>query len=286
MPDISQTLRIYAKEHGVRLDIVEKDYALSYLLAAIAETPGLGEQVVLKGGTALKKIYYRDYRFSEDLDYSTLHPGPLTDIAQTMQDAVRRMAERLDERGPFEVRDAVLTLKLPHPGQQAAFLVRVRYPGQREALCRLKVEITVDEPIFLPVEKRPILHDFGEEFSVAVDVYALAEIVAEKLRALLQSRGHLAERGWGASRVCRDYYDLWSVLKREGRLNGQVPDLVRRKCEVRDVTFASPEAFLAEELLTVARREWNQQLLPFVSTAPSVEQVLAEVQPFIFALWE
>lgn len=55
MPDISQLLRVYARERGVRLDIVEKDYALSYLLAAIAETPGLGEQVVLKGGTALKK---------------------------------------------------------------------------------------------------------------------------------------------------------------------------------------------------------------------------------------
>jgi len=42
MPDVSQMLRVFAKEHGVRLDIVEKDYALSYLLAAIAETPGLG----------------------------------------------------------------------------------------------------------------------------------------------------------------------------------------------------------------------------------------------------
>jgi len=61
---------------------------------------------------------------------------------------------------------------------------------------------------------------------------------------------------------------------------------VRRKCEVRDVTFESPESFLAEELLAVARREWNQQLLPFVSNAPPVEQVLAEVRPLIFALWE
>jgi predicted nucleotidyltransferase component of viral defense system len=279
-------LRVYAREHAVRLDIVEKDYALSYLLAAIAETPGLGERVVLKGGTALKKLYYRDDRFSEDLDYSTLRPGPLVDIAQTMQEAVRRMSDQLYERGPFEVRHETQTLKQPHPGQQSAFLVRVRFPGQREALCRLKVEITVDEPILLPVEKRPILHDFGEEFSGAVDVYALAEIVAEKLRALLQSQGHLAERGWGASRVCRDYYGLWSVLRREGRLKSRIPNLVRRKCEVRDVTFESPESFLAEELLAVARREWNQQLLPFVPNAPPVEQVLTEVRPLIFALWE
>lgn len=286
MPDISQKLRVYARESGVRLDIVEKDYALSYLLAAIAETPGLGEQVVLKGGTALKKTVYRDYRFSEDLDYSTLRPGPLTNIEKTMHDAVRRMSDRLFERGPFEVRHEMLILKQPHPGQQSAFLVRVQFPGQRQGLCRLKIEITVDEPILLPVENRPILHDFGEEFSMTVDVYALAEIVAEKLRDLLQSQGRLAERGWGASRVCRDYYDLWSVLRREGRLNSRIPNLVRRKCEVRDVTFESPVAFLAEELLAVARREWNQQLLPFLPNAPPVEQVLAEVRPLIFALWE
>jgi predicted nucleotidyltransferase component of viral defense system len=279
-------LRVFAKERRVRLDIAEKDYALSYLLAAIAETPGLGEQVVLKGGTALKKTVYRDYRFSEDLDYSTLRPGPLTNIEKTMHDAVRRMSDRLFERGPFEVRHEMLILKQPHPGQQSAFLVRVQFPGQQQALCRLKIEITIDEPILLPIEKRPILHNFEEEFSMTVDVYALAEIVAEKLRALLQSQGRLAERGWGASRVCRDYYDLWSVLRREGRLNSRIPNLVRRKCEVRDVTFESPVAFLAEELLAVARREWNQQLLPFLPNAPPVEQVLAEVRPLILALWE
>jgi hypothetical protein len=39
MPDISQFLRVYAREREVRLDIVERDYALSYLLAAIAVRP-------------------------------------------------------------------------------------------------------------------------------------------------------------------------------------------------------------------------------------------------------
>ncbi|MFH2101883.1 MAG: nucleotidyl transferase AbiEii/AbiGii toxin family protein [Chloroflexota bacterium] len=285
MPDVNQRLRVLARERQVRLDIVEKDYALNYLLAAISEIAGFGDRIVLKGGTALKKFYYPDYRFSEDLDYSTLKPGPLTDSGAGMAQAIARMTDLLLKRGPFEVRHEALTLKLAHPGDQAAYLVRVRFPGQRQMLCRLKVEITVDEPILLPVEKRPILHGFDEEFLVSVDVYALAEIVAEKLRALLQSREHLSDRGWGASRACRDYYDLWSVLRREGRLNSQIPELVRRKCEVRGVTFEAPKDFLAEALLDVARREWNQQLLPFVPDAPPAEQVLAEVRPLIFGLW-
>lgn len=286
MPDVNQVLRARARESGVRLDIVEKDYALSYLMSAIAGTPGLGESMALKGGTALKKLYYSEYRFSEDLDFSTRSLGPLPDIEQAIQGAVQRMSASLFELGPFEVRHEMLALKQPHPGNQSAFLVRVRFPGQREALCRLKVEITVDEPILLPVERRPILHGFGEDFAVTVNAYSLAEIVTEKLRALLQSRERLRERGWGASRVCRDYYDLWSVLTREGRLNNQIPDLTRRKCDVRRVAFESPEDFLVGDLQDVARREWRQQLLPFVPSAPMADQVLAELRPLIIALWE
>ncbi len=285
MPDIGQILRRYARERGVRLDIVEKDYALSYLMTAIARTPALGRWVALKGGTALKKIYYPDYRFSEDLDYSTVRPGPIPNLSQTMDAVIGQMEALLRERGPFEVRYEPLVLKRPHPGGQAAFLVRVRFPGQRQPLCRLKVEITVDEPILLPVKERPLLHDFGEHLNDRVKVYSLTEIVAEKLRALLQSRQRLAARGWGASRVCRDYYDLWAVLTREGQLDAELPEILHRKCALRGVQFASPEDFLVDELQAVARREWGQQLLPFVPHAPTADEVLAALHALIPALF-
>ena len=50
--------------------------------------------------------------------------------------------------------------------------------------------------------------------------------------------------------------------------------------------FESPEDFLTGELLAVAKREWNQQMLPFVRNAPPVERLLAEVRPLILALWD
>jgi len=209
MPNVSQMLKSLAREQGVDLEIVQKDYAISYLLAAIARTAGLGEMIVLKGGTALKKLYYPNYRFSEDLDYSTLKLGVLPKIDELLLAAVTRMAGLLQEKGPFDVQVEPLTLRLPHPGDQMAYTVRVRFPDQRQALCRLKVEITVDEPVLLKAQDRPILHGFGEKIETSIPGYALEEIVAEKLRALLQSRQKLAERGWGASRVCRDYYALW-----------------------------------------------------------------------------
>lgn len=116
MPDTNQILRRFARERRVRLDIVEKDYALSYLLAGIIGMPGLGDQIILRGGTALKKAYYSDCRFSEDLDYSTLNASPIPGLPEKMARAVENMNKLLNERGPFEVYHEQLLLREPHPG--------------------------------------------------------------------------------------------------------------------------------------------------------------------------
>ena len=167
----------------------------------------------------------------------------------------------------------------PIPDGQIAYTVRVRFPDQRQALCRLKVEITVDEPVFLPTEQRSILHVYAEPFRETVRAYSLKEIVAEKLRALLQSQAKLNSRGWGSRRICRDYYDLWYILSREKFTD--LPRLFAKKCKVCLVALNSPEDFMNADLVGLAQREWDQQLSPFVQDAPTAGQVLAEVKPLI-----
>lgn len=286
MPNVPQLIRSVTQKTKVQQYIVEKDYALSYLLAAMNSTDGLGDNLVLKGGTALKKLYFADYRFSEDLDYSTRMIGPIKQIDSLMETVVHSMDEMLIERGPFQVGLEPLLLKQPHPGDQKAYLVRVQFPEQRQPLCRLKVEITVDEPIITPVEIRPVLHGFAEEIDVSIPVYSLTEITAEKLRALLQSKARLQERGWGASRVCRDYYDLWNLLQVPGGKSSDLIPLLAQKCVVRDVTYASPDDFISQDLMTEASAEWAQQLLPFVPDAPPAEELLPQVRSFILSIWE
>lgn len=286
MPNVTQMIRSVTQKKKVLQYIVEKDYALTYLLAAIVQADGLGDNLVLKGGTALKKLYFADYRFSEDLDYSTRVLGPVQRIDAAMETVVRCMAELLNERGPFQVNLEPLILKQPHPGEQKAYSIRVQFPEQRQALCRLKVEITVDEPILTPVNVYLVLHGFDEVMNVSVPVYSLAEITAEKLRALLQSRARLRERGWGASRVCRDYYDLWNLLQVPKVKSSDLIPLLAQKCNVREVSYVSPNDFISEDLLAVANAEWAQQLLPFVPDAPPAAELLPQVQSFILSIWE
>jgi hypothetical protein len=123
------------------------------------------------------------------------------------------MEEMLNERGPFQVGLEPLLLKQPHPGEQKVYLVRIQFPEQRQPLCRLKVEITVTEPILTPVEIRPVLHGFAEEIDVRIPVYSLAEITTEKLRALLQSKARLQERGWGAITIQRNFHAIRSTCR-------------------------------------------------------------------------
>ena len=69
MPTVDQMLRTAARAHqGTPYWILEKDYALGYLLAGIAQVEALQAVLVLKGGTALRKFYFAGYRFSERID--------------------------------------------------------------------------------------------------------------------------------------------------------------------------------------------------------------------------
>jgi predicted nucleotidyltransferase component of viral defense system len=64
-----------ARAFGVRDQQIEKDYIISWILKGIAQHEQLAKAIVFKGGTVLKKIYFEDYRFSEDLDFTLINSG-------------------------------------------------------------------------------------------------------------------------------------------------------------------------------------------------------------------
>src|SRR6267378_2098201 len=68
--------------------VLERDYCLAWFLIALSRTP-LRERLAFKGGTALKRCYFGDYRFSEDLDFTLLEAVPIEEIVRRL-DAVYR----------------------------------------------------------------------------------------------------------------------------------------------------------------------------------------------------
>ena len=191
----------------------------------------------------------------------------------------------LDEYAPVEIICERYTEKKPHPGGQEAFNVRARFPWHSRLHTSVLIEVTVDESILRPPANRRVIHEYGEPLNVKIPVYSLEEIVAEKLRTLLQQTALLKVRGWSRPRV-RDYYDLWRVLGFYGD-QMDLADfdlLLREKCAVRDVSFAGPNDFFDERMLVNVEETWEQWLGPLVSDLPTFETVVGALRPRVAEL--
>ncbi len=81
-------LRRRARDLGVQERTIERDFILACILAAYAEEPG---PLIFRGGTALARAHWPDYRLSEDLDLITDSPTP--DLEGWMTGRVARAGE-------------------------------------------------------------------------------------------------------------------------------------------------------------------------------------------------
>ena len=61
-----------SEQLGVSKSVIDKDWVLGHFIAAIFNEPELKETLIFKGGTCLKKCWFEEYRFSEDLDFTLL----------------------------------------------------------------------------------------------------------------------------------------------------------------------------------------------------------------------
>ncbi len=267
-------------------EVVERDYALSWVLAGICHTPRLSDSLVFKGGTALKKCYFDDYRFSEDLDFSGLPGVPRgDDMERLVRQACDSAAALASDYAAMEFYVERYTEKEPHPAGQEAFTVRARLPWHKNPSTRVKIEVTVDEPVIRRAERRIVRHGYGETLNARVLVYSLAEIVAEKMRASLQQSRRLQERGWIRGRA-RDYYDIWRILVayRDAACFEDFADLLRRKCDARGVAYGGVEDFLQNPALDEAQRTWDGQLGNLTTNLPPFETVVRDLRQALPAL--
>ena len=273
-------LRAKIKEHtertGIKWEIIEQDYILSWVLAGIALEPTLKQGLIFKGGTALKKCYFGDYRFSQDGDFS-VREGHLQNInlEPLIKEACALATHAIQNLGEnVEIVSEPYKEKRPHPEGQLAFVIQARLPWHREFYTKVYIEISFQELVVLPPIERNIIHKYDEPLDYSLFVYPLEEIFCEKIRALLQFAKKLHERGWGRSRV-RDYYDLWSILKfYSPHLQLEIlPEVVRKKCEHKMVPYNGFQDIFQEKLMVNMEKEW-EAWLTVAPNAPNKEEVI------------
>ncbi|BAU49849.1 hypothetical protein SVA_3301 [Sulfurifustis variabilis] len=258
-------LHQFAEKEGLRFDQTEKDYVILWLLYGLTRPDLAPKGWAFKGGTCLRHCYYAGYRFSEDLDFSC---EPQGSNLQTSLELLAQVAAWIgDESGTR------LTLKEPRtvPGDfQIEIPVQyLRGGARRQALPHVKVQLTFDEPILTGVEERSVTPAYPDLPPFKIAAYSKLEIIAEKLRALLQQ-----QKKWPRP---RDLYDLWYILCRSGERYAweELEPLFREKCRVRDIE-PDLEGLISENLREWNRDAWVDRLGPMLKELPEFEQTWRE----------
>jgi nucleotidyltransferase AbiEii toxin of type IV toxin-antitoxin system len=236
-------------------------------------------------GVPLSNTNHAENGGSDSVDnytYPSTRPHQRETAPSRSKEACARAVQLLDPYAPAEILCERHTEREPHPGSQEAFDIRARFPWHRQPHTRVMVEVALDEKLLRPTSRRPVLHDYGEPLIAEVSTYCLEEIVAEKLRAILQHARAFENRGWVRSRA-RDYYDLWRILGASAaRLDvSNFEALLREKCATRNVAFSGPDSFFPEAMLAHVEKTWAQWLGPLVPDLPSHERVIADLRPLI-----
>jgi predicted nucleotidyltransferase component of viral defense system len=251
-----------ADREGLRFDQAEKDYVILWILSGLAHSGVTDHGWVFKGGTCLRHCYYEGYRFSEDIDFSCGPGGGDLEASCRLLDTVAGWVS--DESGiRLSPRDP-----LKDPGD---FLIEIpveynRGGARRQGLPQVKVHLTFDEPVLDELVVRSVEPAYSDLLAFRITAYSKREIVAEKLRSLLQQ-----QKKWPRP---RDLYDLWYILcKSEERfLWKELRPLFDEKCRVRGV---QPDI---ESLTSETLREWNEnawlnRLGPMLKDVPDFDRV-------------
>jgi uncharacterized protein len=256
--------RLY-KEHGGRRipeAVLERDYCLAWFLVGLSQSK-LRYLLIFKGGTALKRCHFGDYRFSEDLDFTLARKVEFAEISEGLEEVYELVAQASGIRFSFEAED-----RQTHVNSYTFYL---RYQGPLPTSNTVKVDITVSEILLFPVEQLPILRTYPEFEDVPEDrpisVYSLNEIATEKIVALQDK----------ARNEPRDLYDLWFLTSHAGVGIGHLIGAITEKLRFREKNIAGVEdRILAKEARLMAL--WNGRLGHQMEALPQYDEVFRTVR--------
>ncbi len=260
-----------AREGGQRIPevVLERDYCLAWFLEKLAASP-LNVFFAFKGGTALKRRYFADYRFSEDLDFTLIQPITFDEILGHLEALYVEIREASGIEFSFD--------RVDRHGHANSHTFYLNYTGPLPGQNSVKVDVTIGETITQPCEERIILQAYPEFEDLPeeqeITAYSLNEIGIEKTVALTDA----------ARTEPRDLYDLW-CLTNEGNVDLLLLHHgIREKLAFRNRQFADIQTAIAAKenrlnALWIGRLAHQMSVLPqFDNVFRSVRRKLRESQ--------
>ncbi|MBK5202366.1 MAG: nucleotidyl transferase AbiEii/AbiGii toxin family protein [Prolixibacteraceae bacterium] len=245
---------------GVRDPQIEKDYILSWILKGISQQKELSKLLVFKGGTVLKKFYFEDYRFSEDLDFTITNTEITNEqLFQWFQEVFKYTKEEANI--PLEIID-----DNKHEDGSINFYIGYVGPlGGHGGNKKVKVDISKSELIVFKSVTNISFEEYSDLESFELKCYPLEEVLVEKMRSIMQRM------------QARDYYDIWYLMEEYEMNIAYYMNEFEAKCKHKGL---DPKTFLTklEQRIPQYKARWISSMKDQIKKLPDFEQVDREVQ--------
>lgn len=238
----ADSLKKIAGKHKVPVGTIEKDYAVTILLNVISGFSDLSS-MVFKGGTAIKKIYYPETRFSEDLDFTCME-----DISKDLLTAIKDVIKN--------GLDVNFTGIEKEPTKEDSRKFSVKYNDHNAHPNSVKIDLSLRENVTSEIKKKEVIHIYNIEKKFIVPTMSIEEIMAEKVRAIIYSARP------------RHLYDFWYLMEKGISFD---PKLVRLKIKaVYNEEFDSEKL---KERVNKMEKRWKTDLDPLLPSVPSYQEI-------------
>ena len=254
-----------ARQVGVRDQQIEKDYILSWILCGIAKHEQLSKIIVFKGGTVLKKIYFEDYRFSEDLDFTLLNVGISNE--QIFEWFKETFAFILEEANiPLEIIDPDSSSRGENEDSSINFYISYIGPlGGQGNNKSVKIDISRNEQLVFEPIMKAVFIAYSDLEDHQLCCYQLEEVLVEKMRSVMQRM------------QARDFYDIWFLLEQHGMKLEFFWNEFESKCKNKELNHLDFNKKLSERLPQYKGR-WISSMRDQIKDLPDFDKVEREVQ--------
>jgi predicted nucleotidyltransferase component of viral defense system len=242
---------------------IEKDYVLSWLLFAISKNETLYKALTFKGGTVLKKVYFEDYRFSEDLDFTLIDEAILN---EQILEEFSNLFDFIKEEANIDMRIDSKKWTIHESGSPQFYIDYVASLQGNMGSRDLKIDITRGEILETAFETKTIFRAYSDlEEDFTLQCYSLAEILIEKMTALI-----------GRTEP-RDLYDFWYLTEIE---QVAVADYLFEFQSKAQHKKQDPNNFWRKVLSkeSAFKRDWHKKLSSQIHDMPEYETVFREAK--------
>ncbi len=215
---------------GLEPRVIDHDYVLGCYLCFLGTQSTVQKKWLFKGGTALRKCYFEEYRFSEDLDFTVLGIISVENLRKVLRSANILMQDVIGIR--TDEREMVVDIIEDDYGKES-YEARIYYFGPWNyggSPRSIRIHTNRNEKVVFPTNILSVFHQYSdrEELPPAtIQVYCLEEMMAEKLRAFSGQRKQA---------IPHDMFDLYHLSRNVDNVE-KVVEAFPQKCQAKGISL-------------------------------------------------